>query len=101
MMSPCGTTPTLDDDVAAQLREEAERQRVPFKQVVNKVIRLGLRTGTAATQRKPFRTEARYLGLRPGIDGDKLAQLADELEVQAFVRQRAPSSVGQRGRRPK
>ena len=85
------TTLTLDDDVAAQLREEAQRQQLPFRQVVNKVIRLGLRAGTPPGQRKPFRTDARYLGLREGFDPDKLGQLVDEMEAQAFVQRRATS----------
>jgi hypothetical protein len=80
------TTLTLDDDVAAQLREEAQRQGLPFKQVVNRAIRLGLRAGDAPAARKPFRTQARALGLRPGIDPTKLGQLADELEVQEFAK---------------
>jgi hypothetical protein len=35
------TTLTLDDDVALKLRELAHRRRVPFKEVVNSVLRLG------------------------------------------------------------
>jgi hypothetical protein len=76
----------LDDDVAAQLREEAARQGVPFRQVVNRAIRLGLRASDTRETRAPYRTEARRLGLRPGIDPTKLGQLADELETQEFVR---------------
>lgn len=94
------TTLTLDDDVAAQLREEAERQRLPFKQVVNKVIRLGLRAGAVPARRTPFRTPARALGLRPGIDPDKLGQLADDLEAHAFVGRPTTPPRGRRGRRP-
>lgn len=94
------TTLTLDDDVAAQLREEAARQRLPFKQVVNKVIRLGLRAGTAPARRTPFRTQARALGLRPGIDPDKLGQLADDLEAQAFVSRPDAAPARRRGRPP-
>ena len=94
------TTLTLDDDVATQLREQAARQRLPFRQVVNAAIRLGLRAGTPPAQRTPFRTKARRLGLRPGIDPDKLGQLADELEAQEFRRKSAParSAAASRGR---
>jgi hypothetical protein len=93
------TTLTLDDDVAAQLREEAARRRLPFKQIVNQVIRLGLRVGTAPAQRTPYRTQARFLGLRAGIDPDKLGQLADELEAQASTSRRV-LSPGRRHRPP-
>ncbi len=82
------TTLTLDDDLAAQLQNEAARQRLPFKQVVNKAIRLGLRAGTPPSERKPFHTQARSLGLKPGFDPDKLGQLGDDLETQATIGQR-------------
>jgi hypothetical protein len=92
------TTLTLDDDVATQLREEAARQRLPFKQVVNKVIRLGLRASSAPGPRAPFRVRARRLGLQPGIDPDKLGQLADELETQAFAAQQTLPRAAVRSR---
>lgn len=79
------TTLTLDDDVAALLREEAERSGRPFRHVVNQAIRLGLRTGTPAGRRKPFRTRPHAFRFKPGVDLDKLSQFADELEAEAFV----------------
>ncbi len=36
------TTITLDDDVAIMLRRLHEKERKPFKQVVNEVLRLGM-----------------------------------------------------------
>jgi len=77
------TTLTLDDDVAALLREEAERSRLPFKQVVNRAIRLGLR-GTTAGEKQTYRTEPYPFRFKPGIDPDKLNHLVDELEVEAL-----------------
>jgi hypothetical protein len=79
------TTLTLDDDLAAQLREEAVRQGLPFKQVLNRTLRLGLRAASGAPERRPFRTEARRLGLRPGFDPAKLNQLADDLEDEEIL----------------
>ena len=79
------TTLTLDDDLAALLREEAHRTNEPFKQVVNRVIRLGLRS-TEAPERKRFVVKTFSLGsLKPGIDPYKLGQYADQLEVEAFI----------------
>jgi hypothetical protein len=74
------TTLTLDDDVAAMLRDEMERSRRPFKQVVNQAIRLGLRAGDSA-DRVPFRTRPHSFGFKPGVDLDRMNQLVDELEV--------------------
>ena len=87
---PCmRTTLTLDDDLAARLKEEAARQGLPFKQVLNRTLRLGLRAGEGKTTQKPFRVEARRMGLRPGIDPTKLNQLADELEDAEIMRKYA------------
>jgi hypothetical protein len=80
------TTLTLDDDVAARLRELAHRKRLPFKEVVNAVLRRGL---TAQDQRsegnRPFHVEVFRSRFRPGVDPLKLNQLADELEARRFV----------------
>lgn len=83
------TTLTIDDDLASLLREEAIRQGLPFKQVLNRTLRLGLRAASGATKREPFRVEPHPLGLRPGIDPTKLNQLADEIETEAYLHKRA------------
>lgn len=79
------TTLTLDDDVATLLREEMERTRRPFRHVVNQALRLGLRAGAPAENRVQFRTRPHSFRFKPGVDLDKLGQLADELEAEAFV----------------
>jgi hypothetical protein len=90
------TTLTLDDDLAALLKRRARELGVPFKEVVNRTIRTGLaylreaeaslrrRQGkAAAVRRHPApKTLPHSFGLRPGIDPDKLGQLADELEAE-------------------
>ena len=56
------TTLTLDDDVAVLLKREARKSGLPFKQVVNRYLRLGL---TAPKQPNPgkFVVKAKKLGL--------------------------------------
>jgi hypothetical protein len=58
------TTLTLEDDVAALLKKAVRKSGEPFKQVVNRYLRLGL---TAPTQppRKPFKVTPINLGLPP------------------------------------
>ena len=55
------TTLTLDDDVAALLNKEVRKSGEPFKQVVNRYLRLGLTTKQPA--RKPFKVTPINLGL--------------------------------------
>lgn len=84
MMSCMRTTLTLDDDVVLLLREEMERARCPFKQVVNQAIRLGLRGAAAPEDRPRFRTRPHAFRFKPGIDQDKINQLVDDLEAETF-----------------
>lgn len=78
------TTLTLDPDVADRLRALARERRLPFKQVVNAVLRRGLGDGPGT--REPFRIEARALRLRPGIDLDQALELAARLEDEETLR---------------
>ena len=70
------TTLTLDDDVAALLKKEARKSGEPFKQVVNRFLRLGL-TAPKPAPRKRFVVKARNLGL-PHFD--KTEQYIEFLE---------------------
>lgn len=57
------TTLTLDDDVAARLKEAVRLQRRPFKVLVNEALRQGLDAANRpAPAREPFRTTGFDLG---------------------------------------
>jgi hypothetical protein len=77
------TTATLDDDVAAKLRELAHHQRKPFKAVLNAVIRAGLGEAPVTYAAEPFVVEAHPCGLQPGFDNRRFNQLVDELDAEA------------------
>ncbi|MFW5729201.1 MAG: CopG family transcriptional regulator [bacterium] len=78
------TTLTLDDQLAADLKEKARRERKSFKEVVNEAIRSGLYAhGRAGGEH--FTVQPHRRGFRPGVDLRRLNQLADELEVAEFV----------------
>jgi hypothetical protein len=79
------TTLTLDDDLAALLKERARQLGVSFKVMVNKAIRAGLSAEAQLPKAPPPRVEPHSFGFRPGIDLDKLGQLADELEAEEFT----------------
>lgn len=96
------TTLTLDDDLAGLLKQRARELGIPFKEAVNRSLRAGI--GEAAARRKPVpKTISHSFGFKPGIDTDKLGQLADELEAEAFsqaaddtARRKRPRSRAQR-----
>ena len=73
------TTLTLDEDIAAKLREEMQRTGRPLKQVVNETLREGL---TRSPQKKvpPFRVKTRKLGHYPGLDYDNIGVLLEQVE---------------------
>lgn len=81
------TTLTLDDDLAAALKEAAHRGGKSFKATVNETLRAGLAAGGEPPRRKRYRVApARLGGVRPGIDLDKALRLADALEDEAIAR---------------
>ena len=79
------TTLTIDDDLAGILKQRARQAGVPFKEIVNRTIRAGLGDSGGARRQKPPKTISHSFGFAPGIDLDKLGQLADELESKAYA----------------
>jgi hypothetical protein len=79
------TTLTLDDDLAGLLKQRARELGIPFKEAVNRTIRAGLGEAAKPHRGKAPKTVPHSFGFRPGIDLDKLGQLADELEAEGFA----------------
>ena len=75
------TTLTLEDDVAAKLRQEMRRSGRSLKETVNELLREGL-AGSRESSRglAPPLLKARDLGLRPGFNLDNVEELLDQLE---------------------
>jgi len=74
------TTLTLDEDIVAKLRSETRKTGKPFKQVVNETLREGFLARRKNEDLPPFRVKARPLGLRPGLNYDKISELIEEAE---------------------
>ncbi|HEY4902923.1 MAG TPA: CopG family transcriptional regulator [Candidatus Sulfotelmatobacter sp.] len=72
------TTLTLDDDVASLLKKEARKSGEPFKQVVNRFLRLGLTAKPAA--QKPFKVKPWNMQAPPGLSFDNVHELLDALD---------------------
>lgn len=77
------TTLTLDDDLAAILERERLRKGLSFKAMVNSALRRGLAAEQVIPPRPSVVTRPHAFGFKPGIDLDKLNQIADELEAHA------------------
>ncbi len=80
------TTVTLDKDVERMLRDAMHRSRRSFKEALNAALRAGLAGNAADVKNVPFVVKARSLGLRAGIDPAGFNKLADELEVDAYLK---------------
>ena len=74
------TTLTLDEDVAVKLRSEARKTGQSFKETVNACLRAGLNLKKPARTTTPFRVHPFDLGLRAGVNIDKISSLLDEIE---------------------
>jgi hypothetical protein len=78
------TTLSVDDDLAELLKRRARELGITFSEAVNRTIRAGI--GEASpSDAIPHRTVSYSFGFRPAIDIDKLGQLTDELEAEAFA----------------
>lgn len=74
------TTLTLDDDLAAVLKEQARLTDRPFKEVVNDALRRGLSPALAQVE-PDYRVRPHDSALRAGVDLLRLNQLNDSLEA--------------------
>lgn len=83
------TTLTIDDDVAKELKAETRRSGQTFKDVVNLVLRRGLRSGQKPEPRLPrFKVQPFSSPFQPGVDPGRLNQLLDDMETEEFLSKR-------------
>ena len=88
MMLSMRTTLTIDDQLMRELKERAQREGVPLKQVVNQTIRRGLEVETRS-KGKPYRARTYAMG-RPLVPShDKSLQIAAALEDEEMARKLA------------
>ena len=71
------TTLTLEDDVAAKLRDEMAPTGASMKDVVNTLLRRGFEAPREEQLAAPFTVEAAPMGVRDGYDIDGLLDLLD------------------------
>jgi hypothetical protein len=83
-MKPFRTIVTLDPDVVKQLKHETHKRNVSFRVALNNAVRVGLAAERGGS--RPFRVEARPMGLRPGVDLTHALQMAADLEDEEIIR---------------
>ena len=84
------TTLTLDRDVADSLKKEMRRSGSGLKATINEALRRGLRVSGRPARAPRFTVKPHPMGIRPGVDLDRLNQLVDELEAEDAGRKLAP-----------
>ena len=77
---PSRTTLSLDEEVRAKLETEMWKSGKSFKETVNDTLRLGLLTRQEISKEKPYKVQAKDLGLKPGYNLDKTWGLIEEIE---------------------
>jgi hypothetical protein len=73
------TTLTLDDDVAAKLKEEMRRSGRSFKETVNTVLRNGLNV-PKKKKIEPFSVNPKRLKPRITVNYDNIGELLEQIE---------------------
>jgi len=81
------TTLTIDDDLAGILRRQARELDKPFKELVNAALRKGLAENSGEKPRTAVVRPHDFGAARPGLDLDRLNQMADQLAVEDYLRQ--------------
>ncbi len=78
------TTVRIEDDLLRDLKDRAQAGKKPLNQVLNDVIRRGLRCPESRRSKKKFRQRTFSMG--PAlVDITKALQLAGELEDQEII----------------
>ncbi len=83
MMHHMRTTVTFDEDVARQIEKRMREQGVPFKRLVNDLLRRGLRADPGDTT---YRCPTFSAEIRPGLDLTKALALASALDDDELLR---------------
>ena len=76
------TTLTIDDDVSSAIERFQSQKGLKFREAVNVLLRSGLESVEKSPTSKPYSGPVFGSELAPGIDPNRMNQLADELEVE-------------------
>lgn len=77
------TTVTIDEDVAQQIRQRMRERGAGFKEVLNELLRRGLRS---TDDPEPYVAPTFRMGARPDLDLDKALALAGAMDDDELAR---------------
>jgi hypothetical protein len=86
MMPVMRSTFRIDDDLLRELRERAHREKVSLTQLLNRVLRSGMRAKGDRGPRRPRYREATHAMGAPRADLRKALAVAAALEDEEIVR---------------
>lgn len=84
-MTVVRTTLTLENELDERIREISFREKKPYKQVVNEVLRRGLGVMSPAIAKQPFRVKPFSFALPAELDARNYNHLAEELEDERIL----------------
>ncbi len=73
------TTLTLDDDILEQVKTISRKNKKPFKDLINQILRSGL-AAFQGTKTKKYKTKSRPMGLHKGLSIDNISEVLESLE---------------------
>lgn len=81
------TTLSIDDDLARSIENLRTRRNLSLREAINQLLRAGLQTVEKAPNARPYQGPVFASKLAPGIDPNRMNQLADELEAEELAGQ--------------
>ena len=78
------TTINLEEDVLDRARAVKKKLNLPFKEVVNQALRVGLEKAEQPTKQRKYRTKPHAMGLRRGYNLDNIGELLAQVEGEDF-----------------
>ena len=78
------TTLSIDDDLSIAIDRFKDAKGLKLKEAVNLLLRSGLEASEKTPCSKPYSGPVFHSALAPGIDPNRMNQLADELEAEEF-----------------
>jgi hypothetical protein len=79
------TTLTLDDNLAKAVEKFQKKKNMSLKECVNHLLQAGLQAVEKTSSQSPYEGPVFDSELQPGIDPNRMNQLADELECEEAV----------------